>query len=228
MNDARNYLQLASDNLDELPSNSSCKYRPEERKLLVKKSLIPNYKSLMKSLFGPPVEDDSQHTVFSTQLTQRHHWTNPVVIYHCFGGVHTSVTAAAIHCERIPGQVPLRNELEEISRFNTLDAEIGEIHHAGYDRRGLAIKSAGFGSHGDQLLDGAILLLCLSGYNRSQIITRNTLSTAGIVLRLGGFLSCRLKFRRVGDPLVWWGIERSFSQLLDLVEQMQKRLENFG
>jgi hypothetical protein len=60
------------------------------------------------------------------------------IIYHCFGGSHSSVTAAALHLGMLDKtRIPTREQLMDVPYYDkTSDEDFGSIRYMGTDEFG--------------------------------------------------------------------------------------------
>ncbi len=149
-----------------------------------------------------------------------------MVVYHCYGGAHTSVVSAALHLGRLPREGVLgRDDFEGLEQFDSLQTRIGQIHHLGRDRRGVEVKALGLGGGTEVLWPLYLQLMDVVGWKQGEIIGCHTLPAAGWLLRVGGFLSCRLRLTWLGRPLVIRGVRRAHPRLVCYVEGVERRLD---
>lgn len=149
-----------------------------------------------------------------------------LVIYHCFGGSHSSVTAAAIHLGFLPrDRVPTAAEFLTLPYFDARSkGEEGEVRFMGKDREGNHIYTAGkkkLGSRFEALLHDLAEAL---GIAPQKIIFINTSSLVTLTMRIGGFISRRLGIAILGRPLVIWGIRRAYFQIVNFVTEKEKNI----
>ncbi|MEW6545820.1 MAG: DUF3189 family protein [Bacillota bacterium] len=140
------------------------------------------------------------------------------IVYHCFGGAHTSVVAGAIHL----GMLPQRPTWRQVATFPLFDRtptrERGWPLYLGTDEKGRRVYAMGRGrdSRGATLVFDALLrALGLDG----QVTSHDTLACAGPLTKLGGYLSRRLGLVKPGRALAAVGITRDLPRLLRVVKQ---------
>ena len=187
-------------------------------------------RNVLTSLFGPPVnvEADGNET-YDCRLIRPERWTRPVVVYHCFGGAHTSVVSGALHLGWLPRRGVLEREaLEALEPFDSLETRIGQIHHLGRDHRGVEVKAMGFGGGTEILWPLYAQLMDMIGWSAKEIIDCHTLPAAGVMLRVGGFVSLHLGLTWPGRFLVIGGVRRAHAQLVDYVEGVERKLDAAG
>ncbi len=141
------------------------------------------------------------------------------IIYHCFGGSHSSVIAAALHLKMLDkNRIPTAEELIRVPFFDkTTDADFGSIRLMGQDEFGNDIYVMGKKSFSDRyssiLMGVAEILQC-----RDELLMVNCMSRVNWSMKIGGFTSRRLGWIILGRPLVIWGTAQAFTKLVNLVE----------
>ncbi|MDN5326716.1 MAG: hypothetical protein PWP41_1412 [Moorella sp. (in: firmicutes)] len=143
------------------------------------------------------------------------------VIYHCFGGSHSSVTAAAIHLGLLPrDRLPAAAELMSLPYFDARSrGEEGEIKYMGTDIYGNKVYAAGkknLGSRFEALLYDLAKVL---GLPRQELLLLNTSPFVNRLMVLGGFTSRRLGLAIPGRPIVILGTRRAYFRLVEFVDR---------
>lgn len=140
------------------------------------------------------------------------------IIYHCYGGTHSSVLAACLHLGI------LRNVWRPFALpgFDRRDGkDLGILFYYGRDHAG-----------------NRVYVLGRDGYPAAPLFVYRTLGTAlgadtrclfvdttpclNFYLRLGGFLSCRFGLKRLGRPLLAFGTRLAGPKLAALVAATRK------
>jgi Protein of unknown function (DUF3189). len=141
------------------------------------------------------------------------------IIYHCFGGSHSSVTAAALHLGMLKkNRIPTPDDLIKIPYFDkTNDSDFGSIRYMGTDEFGNEVYVLGKKSLGNRF--GSILLgvAAILG-KQDELLVVNCMDLVNWSMKLGGFTSRRLGLVALGRPVVSWGTGKAFGQLVNLVE----------
>lgn len=140
------------------------------------------------------------------------------VVYHCFGGAHTSVVAGALHL----GLLPERPTWRQVAEFPAFDRPLtrdrGYPLYLGTDERGRRVYAMGRGRDARAaalVLEGLLRALGLEG----RVASYDTLECAGPLTKLGGYLSRRLGLVWPGRRLVAVGVTRDIPRLLRVVER---------
>lgn len=148
------------------------------------------------------------------------------IIYHCFGGTHSSITAAAIHLGWLPGdKVPPARWLMELPYYDKRDGwDRGEIVFMGMDEKGHEIYAVGRGSEVKvltNLIDDLAKLLEIPAGSYRLV---DVMKQVNLLMKLGGFTSRRLKAVIVGRPVVVAGTRLAFKAIKELVDRIKEEV----
>ena len=152
------------------------------------------------------------------------------IIYHCYGGTHSSVTAAGIHLGSLsPGKVPSAAELLQLPLFDKRsDSCIGTIILAGCDRWNNQIYILGRGNKRKILQNIASGLFSALGVPSEQFLFVDVSTTVNFDMRVGGTLSRKMNFISWGRPLAARGTQRAYPGIAQIVERVLDSLENIN
>ncbi|SMB98312.1 Protein of unknown function [Thermanaeromonas toyohensis ToBE] len=144
------------------------------------------------------------------------------IIYHCFGGTHSSIVAAALHLGWLPREhLPSAAEIQAIPYFDQRRrGEEGEIKFLGRDSYGHEIYAVGKRGMGTLLENFLYDLAEALKLPRGELLLLDTTPLVNCWMALGGFLSRRLGLTFLGRPLVTWGVKRAYPSLVSLVETL--------
>lgn len=147
------------------------------------------------------------------------------IIYHCFGGTHSSVTAAACHLGMLPASLTIKNEdLLAIPFYDARDYhDHGNITLMGIDDHGNDIYFVGRRSC-PQLLENIIYGLAREfdiPLHYFKLVSME--GKVNFCMRLGGFMSRRFKWIYPGRPLVTRGTINAFRNIINLVRRVKER-----
>lgn len=147
------------------------------------------------------------------------------VIYHCFGGAHSSVTAAAIHLGWIEShRLPTLEELMKIPYFDkTEQNDYGIIRFMGLDEKGHEVYILGKRNLGWRLNNVLIGLADLTG-KKDELMVVNCLAYVNWMMMLGGFMSRRLGLIFPGRPILYEGVKNSFMNLTSMVSTIKLKM----
>ncbi len=147
-----------------------------------------------------------------------------MIVFQCFGGTHTSVTAAAIYLEKLPrSRRPRLEELLALPYFDRVEnSDIGTLHYLGRDRRHNRVFVLGCSRWGVAVRELLSALLRLYGPEKPALALIDCTSAVTWPVRLGGYLSRRIHLIAPGRPLVGRAILQNYPRLLRLAEQFEK------
>lgn len=142
-----------------------------------------------------------------------------IIIYHCFGGSHSSVMAAALHLNLIEkDRVPTAQDMMALPYYDkTNDLDFGSLRYMGMDDSGnkvYVLGKKGLGDKCTRIIMGVARLLRAE----NDIMAINCMPKVNWLMKLGGFASRRLGWTRWGRPVVLNGTQRAFFDLVNLVE----------
>lgn len=151
------------------------------------------------------------------------------IIYHCYGGTHSSVTAAGIHLGLLPrDRVPGPRELLDQSLFDRQKVDdLGRICRVGRDKMGNEIYVVGRRSRPNLLYNVTSGLSGLIGMDRDGLLLVDVSSYVNSSMKAGGFMSRRLGLVRLGRPIVTWGTLRNYEKLVAVVEEVFTKIKHW-
>lgn len=146
------------------------------------------------------------------------------IVYHCFGGAHSSVTAAAIHLGWLsPNKLPSKEDLTKIPYFDwQTKKDHGIFRFMGKDEFGNKVFFIGrrYLRHDFETL--VYGLAKMYGVDSKEILLINTMPYINWMMILGGYLSRRHGIVKIGRPIVIKGVQHSFFRYVALVERVKK------
>ncbi|WP_075864813.1 DUF3189 family protein [Carboxydothermus islandicus] len=131
------------------------------------------------------------------------------IIYHCYGGAHSSVIMAAIHLGHLPMErIPGNKEIMEMPLYEKQEKEEhGSFFYCGQDEFGNEVYVLGRRSL--NLVVEPVLNYLAAKFGE-RIVVVNAVTYVNFPMKLGGFLSRRLKLVFIGRPLVLWGTRKAY------------------
>ncbi|MGB9661083.1 MAG: DUF3189 family protein [Moorellaceae bacterium] len=149
------------------------------------------------------------------------------IIYHCFGGTHSSIVAAAIHLGWLPAdRLPAVTEILAVPHFDRRPlGEEGKILFLGEDVWGNKVYAAGKRGMGPAYQNFLYSLVEALGLPREELVLLDTSPLVNWPMIIGGFISRRLRVPLIGRPLVIWGVRRAFFRLASFVEENRRLWE---
>ena len=151
------------------------------------------------------------------------------IIFSCYGGAHTSIVAAGIHLGYLPKKAKASyKEILATPYFDqTETANIGIPLYMGQDSYNNEIFVIGMGSYrrqGTELIYQFINEI--KGRCRGEVVIINSIALINLEIRVGGFLSRKLGLIALGRSIIIYGIRKKYSRFLQLVAEIDKRLQN--
>lgn len=148
------------------------------------------------------------------------------IVYNCFGGSHASVTAAAIHLGLIPNdRIPTAKELTDLPYYDgQVNKDHGRLRYIGKDEFDNEVYIVG-----RRYMSKAICNL-LSGVakifniDEEEYIFVDALPYVNWQMVVGGYLSRKMGWVKLGRPIVIMGTQKSFLKLVTLVHNVKIRL----
>jgi hypothetical protein len=146
------------------------------------------------------------------------------IIYHCFGGAHSSVIAAAIHLNQLSAsEKPEPQDILKCAYFDEVPTEKqGVIHYLGKDEKGNDVYNMGCGGAGAIMERALPDILKTYGVSADDLYMVDTLGCVNFPMRLGGYISRRLGVVNVGRPLVLKGSIMAYPALAKLVGKVKE------
>ena len=144
------------------------------------------------------------------------------IIYHCYGGAHSSVTAAAIHLGWLPtDRLPAKAELMGLPYFErTTDKDHGHIRFMGQDQYGNEIFVLGRRNCAKVFENMAKGLVTVFGEATEEYMFFNVMPYVNWRMMLGGYTSRRLGIIYFGRPIILAGVIASYWKIVSFVQRV--------
>lgn len=141
------------------------------------------------------------------------------IIYHCFGGSHSSILAAALHLGLIEkNRLPSMDEMLALPYFDkTSKKDFGSIRFMGIDEYKNEVYVLGkknVGRRHENMLKGVAELLG----KKDEVIFVDCMPRVNLGMKLGGFTSRRMGWVSLGRPVLGRSARKAFLDLVNLVE----------
>lgn len=151
------------------------------------------------------------------------------IIFSCYGGAHTSIVAAGIHLGYLPkDEKASYKEILATPFFDQTETiNIGIPLYMGQDKYNNEIYVIGMGSYrrqGSELIYQFINEI--KGRCRGEVVIINSIALINLEIRIGGFLSRKLGLINLGRRIIVYGISKKYNRFVQLVEEINKRLQN--
>ncbi|NLN22242.1 MAG: DUF3189 family protein [Syntrophomonadaceae bacterium] len=148
------------------------------------------------------------------------------IIYHCYGGSHSSVITAGIYLGILPkNRVASKAELLDVPHFDQKETVIhGRLRFIGRDIKGNEVLVLGKRMAGPDITvflhNISELFSC-----REEIEAVDTTFPINPLMVIGGFLSRGLNLVTLGRPLVILGTQIAYPYLVQIAEDAQNRIK---
>lgn len=151
-----------------------------------------------------------------------------IIIYHCWGGAHSSVTAASIHLGLLPhDRVPTTEEFMRTGHFDQhWPRDHGKIYKLGIDEYGNQICFLGREFYGDIIIRAIKGVAKIYNVDPDQIYFVDVMSCVNLVMMLGGSVSRALHIISIGRPIVISGTQKCYGRIIQLVEDVKKEISS--
>lgn len=149
------------------------------------------------------------------------------VIYHCYGGTHSSVLTAAVHTGLLASdEVPAPERLLSLPFYDKQDGTgCGRIRFFGLDEAGNEIFILGRRRY-EQVPEMVFCGLQHTFGLETPLKLVNAATTLNWQMKVGGYLSRGLGLESIGRLLVTWGSRRAYPRAIDLVEATREEVLN--
>lgn len=156
-----------------------------------------------------------------------------MVIYHDFGGTHSSCVAANIHinilqCDVVPDKVKLHC-LPTFDKIQSTD--MGCLKYIGEDEFGAKVYTL-YRRRAAKFVIPAIrdmYNLLMGTKNNEGLYLVDTAPAVNSLMAIGGFTSRRLGIICIGRPIVTYGTIRNYKTIANIVERVKKQMrEDMG
>ncbi len=148
------------------------------------------------------------------------------IIYHCVGGSHSSPTAAAIHLNMLPtDHIPSKYDLLNITFYDALEPmDQGKIIYRGTDEFGNKVYTLSRQFIPHLIIPAIKDMWSILGQKEEDLLIIDTLSCVNTLMKIGGCLSRRFHFVKIGRPIVTYGTLLAYKDLVQIVEETKKML----
>ena len=153
--------------------------------------------------------------------------TGMKIIYNCYGGSHSSVTAAAIHLGLVNSeQTPGARDLWKLPYYDAqVKKDHGTLFFMGTDQLGHQVYVAGRRNMARPMLRAMRGIAQVFGIPEEDFQLVDPMPYVNPAMVVGGITSRRLGLAALGKPIVTWGTRLAFPQLAKLVSRVKSRLE---
>lgn len=150
------------------------------------------------------------------------------IIYHCYGGTHSSVIAASLHLGLLEkNRLPSAEELLACPNFDRLtNQDYGKIFYMGKDKQGHEVYIMGCKNNG-LLVETVLREFCrIINHNDKMVTLACIVPCLNILIKFGGFLSRRLNLITLGRLFLFPGSRLAFNKIRKIVETVEDKVRN--
>lgn len=147
------------------------------------------------------------------------------MIYHCFGGSHSSVTCAGIHLGILPrDRIPVASEFMQVPHFDCYEKIThGHFRFIGCTLGGEQIYVLGKRTLGPRITH--LLSRVAAVFEASdRIYPVDTSRLINLVMIIGGFLSRAIGLVTIGRPIAIFGTQLAYTKYLRLVGGVEENI----
>lgn len=152
-----------------------------------------------------------------------------IVVYHDYGGTHSTALAAAIHLSIVGGDgatsIDSRSLLSRVPYFDQVPNTCkGTVMRIGRDSDGNEVFILGRRGDADLAINTVLSAARLLGRCDSDILFVDVSKRINLLMRIGGFISRRLNLIPIGRPIVTYGTRKAFPSISQLVKKTKRTL----
>lgn len=151
-----------------------------------------------------------------------------IVLYHDVGGAHSSAVAANIHINRLPvDRIPDGKELLSLPTFDKIvKSDLGHLIYIGVDELGSKVYTIGC-RYQSKLIIPAVrdMFNILQDQSSEQLLLVDTSPSVNLLMKIGGFTSRKLKFVALGRPIVTYGTQKAYFDIVNIVTKAKEQLK---
>ena len=150
-----------------------------------------------------------------------------IFTYNCYGGSHSSVTAAAIHLGLLPNtRIPTAEEFLSVPYYDAqVSRDHGRLRFMGFDETGSPVYVASKRNMGASYEKTMRAIWGAVDGDQGKIALIDTMPYVNIFLMIGGFLSRRWGWNRLGRAIILFGTRRSYLKFVHLVGLVKSGLQ---
>ena len=151
-----------------------------------------------------------------------------IVVYHDYGGTHSTALAAAIHLGIVGGDgatsIDSRSLLSRVPYFDQVPNTCkGTVMRIGRDSDGNEVFILGRRGDADLAIN-TVLSAARAWPMRLGHLFVDVSKRINLLMRIGGFISRRLNLIPIGRPIVTYGTRKAFPSISQLVKKTKRTL----
>jgi len=148
------------------------------------------------------------------------------LVYHCFGGAHTSITCASIHLNYLPcDKIPSEKEFSSIPFYDETESyRVGTALFMGKDEQGIDVYVWGMKGGKSLVIPSIRSYINQTNSKRNEILFVNALSNLHPLTSVGGIASRKLGLVSLGRAMTIKGIILKYPAFVELVTRVKENL----
>ncbi len=152
------------------------------------------------------------------------------IVYHCYGGTHSSVLAAALHTGKLNGCLPVTwQHLFRLPYFDRVDKKnSGKIYYIGRDEAGNEVYIMGCRNAGHIVETVIYQLETVIPMDTAELLLVSTIPCLNTLMRIGGFLSRQVGLTTTGRIFLLYGTRQALPKIIKLVREVKKKKLNLS
>jgi hypothetical protein len=156
-----------------------------------------------------------------------------IVVYHDFGGTHSTALAAAIHLGIVgnDGATSIDGDalVNEVPYFDQVPGHCkGTVMRVGRDDAGNDVFILGRRRDADLAINAVLSAARFLGSLDTAILFVDVSKRVNLLMRIGGYLSRGLSLVPIGRPIVVYGTRKAFPSIASLVARTREALERMS
>lgn len=167
---------------------------------------------------------------------QQGHWGETdrmIVVYHDFGGTHSTALAAAIHLGIVGGNGATSIDgdalVNEVPYFDQVPGHCkGTVMRVGQDDAGHEVYILGRRRDADLAINTVLSAARFLGSLDNDIVFVDVSKRVNLLMRIGGFISRGLSLVPIGRPIVVYGTCKAFPSIALLVARTREALQRMS
>lgn len=149
-----------------------------------------------------------------------------MIIYHDVGGTHSTAVAANIHINKLPmNRVPSKEELLKLPTFDKIEkSDLGHIIYVGEDEFGFKVYTLGIKYSIKYTIPAIQDMYSIVHKSSEDLYIIDTYPTVNLLMKIGGFSSRELKLVNFGRPIVTYGTQKAYMNIVNVVKGVKDNL----
>ncbi|NLU40805.1 MAG: DUF3189 family protein [Firmicutes bacterium] len=153
-----------------------------------------------------------------------------IIVYHDFGGTHSTALAAAIHLGIVgkngATSVSADELLNRVPYFDQVPGHCkGTVMHVGRDSAGHEVYILGRRRNADLAINAVLSACRFIGKCQAEFMFVDVSKRVNWLMRIGGFLSRGLGMVQLGRPIVVKGTQIAYPSIARLVDKTRQSIQ---